>query len=370
MHEIDRQMGSVAKEATGSPTRDTMDRRSFLYQCAAAGLAMGAFSLLAGCKKAVPVTPAPTGLFDPDNAKDAIAYGQLAAKLGSVPKASKPYKVGAVVKFLGNEYWKLLADGMQSKAAQYGIALDVQGAATESDPAGQLSIMQAMIDKGYPALLVSPQTDANLVQAVERARKAGILIVNVDDAVLKDAEHFVGPNQYDNGVRAAKYLVQKLPNGGEVAVIEGLAGVYAAKQRTAGFVNTLAGTNVKVAASVHGDWDLQKSLSAATTILKQYTNIQGFYCNNDVMALGAVEAVGRAGRLGKTMVIGTDGIHAAYNSIRAGELTATVDSFPFVTGQAAVEVALRLLEGQAVPRVVFSPQNLVTRDNVDNPLPK
>lgn len=363
MHEIDRH--------TDSATQDAMDRRSFVYQCARAGLAVGAFALLAGCRRAAPlIAPTPTGLFDPDNAKGAITYGQLAAKLGPVPKASKSYEIGVVVKFLGNEYWKLLADGMQSRADQYGIVLDVQGAATESDPAGQLSIMQAMIDKGYAALLVSPQANENLVPAVERARRAGILIVNVDDAVLKDAEHFVGPNQYENGVRAAKYFVQRLPHGGEVAVIEGLAGVYAAKQRTDGFANTLAGTNVNVVASIHGDWDLQKSLTAAATIIRQHPDIEGFYCNNDVMALGVVEAVRDAGRLGKTMVIGTDGIHAAYDSIRAGALTGTVDSFPFVTGEAAVEVALRLLEGQAVPRVVFSPQNLVTRDNIDSPLPK
>lgn len=370
MHETDPRTDSAVEQAIGLPWRFTMGRRSFLYECAKAGLAAGTLSLLVGCKKTVPVAPAPTGPLDPDNAKDAIIYSQLTARLGPVPKASKPYRIGVVVKFLGNEYWKLLADGMHSKADQYGIALDVQGAATESDPAGQLSIMQAMIDKQYEALLVSPQTDENLVPAVERARRAGILIVNVDDAVLKDAEHFVGPNQYENGIRAARYFAQKLPSGGEVAIIEGLAGVYAAKQRTAGFVTTLAGTNIKLIADVHGDWDLQKSLAAATSIIKQHPSIQGFYCNNDIMALGVVEAVNNAGRLGKIMVIGTDGIHAAYDSIRAGKLTATVDSFPFATGEVAVEVALRLLGGQTVPRVVFSPQNLVTRENADNPMPK
>lgn len=34
-----------------------------------------------------------------------------------------------------------------------------------------------------------------------------------------------------------------------------------------------------------------------------------------------------------------------------------------------MEVALRLLEGQELPRAVYSPQNLITMDNVDNPEP-
>lgn len=311
-------------------------------------------------------TPAP---FDPDNETDSLNYDQLTAKFGEVPAPSKPYKFGAVMKFLGNQYWQLLAEGMQSKADEYGIEIDVQAAQTEADQLGQLAIMETMIEKGYDALLVSPQTDTNLIAAVEKAREAGILVLNVNDAVLPDAVHWTGPKQYENGVRAAQYLIANIPDGGKVAVIEGQAGVYAAVQRTKGFKDTLEGTNFEVVASVPGDWDLQKSLDAATTIIQQHPDIKAFYNNNDTMALGVIEAVKNAGKLGEIMVIGTDGIGAAYDSIKAGEMTGTVDSFPYLTGQTAVEVALRLLEGQPLPRAVYSPQNLITAENVDNPVP-
>ena len=64
-------------------------------------------------------------------------------------------------------------------------------------------------------------------------------------------------------------------------------------------------------------------------------------------------------------MFGTDGISDAYASIRAGELDGTVDSFPVLTGEVAMEVALRLLGGQDLPRVVATPQALVTQDNVE-----
>ena len=64
-------------------------------------------------------------------------------------------------------------------------------------------------------------------------------------------------------------------------------------------------------------------------------------------------------------MVGVDGIGEAYDSIRAGEMDATVDSFPFYKGQIAVEVALRVLGGQALPRVVWTPQALIDRSNVD-----
>ncbi len=82
------------------------------------------------------------------------------------------------------------------------------------------------------------------------------------------------------------------------------------------------------------------------------------------MALGVVEAVKAAGLLGKVAVIGTDGISDAYASIRAGELTGTVDSFPVLTGEVAVEAALRILGGQKLPAWSATPQALITKDNL------
>src|ERR1700678_3819581 len=83
------------------------------------------------------------------------------------------------------------------------------------------------------------------------------------------------------------------------------------------------------------------------------------------MALGVVEAVKNADLLGKVAVFGTDGISDAYASIRAGELTGTVDSFPVLTGEVALETALRIVAKQNLPRVVATPQALITKDNVE-----
>ncbi|TIN69476.1 MAG: ABC transporter substrate-binding protein, partial [Mesorhizobium sp.] len=118
-------------------------------------------------------------------------------------------------------------------------------------------------------------------------------------------------------------------------------------------------------ASVPGNWDRQTSYDAATNILQQHPDLIGFYANNDGMALGIVEAVKAAGLQDKVAVFGTDGISDAYASIRAGELTGTVDSFPVLTGEVALETALRLVAGQKLPRVVATPQALITKDNAD-----
>ena len=83
------------------------------------------------------------------------------------------------------------------------------------------------------------------------------------------------------------------------------------------------------------------------------------------MALGVVEAVKESGK--PILVVGVDGIGEAYDSIRRGELSATIDSFPKFKGQIAVEAAIRVLGGQKMPRVIWTPQALIDSTNVNIP---
>ncbi|MGN9842551.1 sugar ABC transporter substrate-binding protein [Nonomuraea sp. H19] len=307
--------------------------------------------------------------FSTDDATDSIDYSDLAKSLGPVPAPPADANFGSIMKFLGNQYWVALAKGQTERAQKYSIRLDVQAAASESDQVGQLNAAETMLNKGYTAILASPQSDTNLCPAVEKAESGRRLVINVNDAVFPNAQRWVGPNQIQNGVSAAKYLIEKLPPKSKVAVIEGQAGVYAAKQRTKGFTDTAKQGGLDVVSSVPADWDVQKARDAAASIIQQTPDIAAFYCNNDTMALGVVEAVKAAGKQGKIMIIGTDGVEDAYKAIRAGELTATVDSYPQLTGQVSVDVAIRVLAGQKVPRAVYTPQALITKENVDTPPP-
>ncbi|NTG45326.1 sugar ABC transporter substrate-binding protein [Rhizobium rhizogenes] len=331
--------------------------KTFLKTTVAAGLAA---SFLFGAAIAQDLAP-----LNSDTEKDRMDWSQLETKFGPLPKLPNGTKAGAVSKTLTNEYWRSLGEGYKKFGDKVGVTVAYQAAQSEGDQLGQLTIAEGMITQGFNVLLASPQTDANLQPVMEQAKAAGIPVVNVNDAVIPQAEHYVGNVQRDNGVRVAKWFIDNRPNGGKVAIVEGQAGVYAAVQRTDGFKSTISESGkFQVVASVPGNWDRQTSYDAATNILQQHPDLIGFYANNDGMALGIVEAVKAAGLQDKVAVFGTDGISDAYASIKAGELTGTVDSFPVLTGEVALETALRLVAGQKLPRVVATPQALITKDNV------
>ncbi|RLM06974.1 ABC transporter substrate-binding protein [Gibbsiella quercinecans] len=301
-----------------------------------------------------------------DTEPDRTDWTQLATKYGPLSAVDSKLKIGGVSKTLTNEYWRSLGEGYQNVAKKYGFTLAYQAAANEDDQLGQLSIAETLISQGFNGLLVSPQTDANLQPAYEVAKSKGIPVVNVNDAVMPNVQYYVGNVQKDNGVRVADWFIKHHPQGGKVAVIEGQPGVYAAAQRTKGFRETIeANGKFTVVASIPANWSRENAYNAASTILQQHPDLIGFYANNDGMALGVVEAVRSLGKASQVAVFGTDGISDAYASIKRGELTGTVDSFPVLTGEVAMEVMLRLIDGQKLSRVVSTPQALITKENAD-----
>lgn len=306
-------------------------------------------------------------LMDPDGDSDRIAWFDLETKFGPVPKPKADTRLGAVVKTFVNKFWRATADGFKQGAKTYDIPMDVQAAQNENDQLGQLSIARSMLTKHYNALLLSPLTSSNLQPIFDESQGSGTLLVNVSDSIVPGAANFVGNTQSEIGVRAAKWFINKFPEGGDFALIEGMAGSYAGKKRIDAFKKTMgeAGTKYRIVTSVPANWDRELAYNTARTVLQQTPGLKGLYSANDGMALGVMEAIKAADLLGKVLVLGTDGEEEALKSIQAGELTGTVDSFPELNGQVATEVALRLLAGQHIPRVVSTGQAIVTKDNYD-----
>ena len=306
--------------------------------------------------------------FNPDEETDTISYTELVEKYGDLSSLTlaEGVSIGAILKNQANEFWLMLGDGMTSEAEKLGATIDIQATRTETDTASQLSIAETMIQNEYSALVLSPLTNDCLDSAVATALEAGIPVVNANCEYIANADAFVGGLQIEIGYKAADYIAEKIGGAGKVAILEGVAGTFTSIQRVNGFVNRITENypDIEIVASVPADYETEKGLNVATDILTANPDINAIYCCNDNMALGAVEALRAQNLLGKIIVLGVDGTGDAYTSIAAGEMTATVDQFPAINGAAAVEVAIRLLAGQDLPRVISTPIEVVDAENM------
>ena len=312
---------------------------------------------------------AATGEFNPDTDPSSTTIEEIREKLGEEVPVKAGYNLAAIEKSISNEFWRTLQEGYEKAAENVNavteINIEVDATTDEGDETGQQTMVENAVNQGVSAIMASPISDANLTTAVENAQDANIPVINVNDGPIAIADYYCGPNAYQNGLLAAEWVSNKLGDEGQVGIVVGMAKAFAARERTAGFKDWIADNNsgLEVVAEQNADWDRQKAKELAATWIIQYPDMKAIFCNNDDMALGVVEAVDEAEA--DILVVGVDGIGEAYDSIRAGKLDATVDSFPYYMAQVATEVTLRALAGQDVPHVTATPQALIDSENVD-----
>lgn len=312
---------------------------------------------------------AATGEFNPDKDPSSTTIEEIREKLGEEVPVKAGYNLAAIEKSISNEFWRTLQEGYEKAAENVNavaeINIEVDATTDEGDETGQQTMVENAVNQGVSAIMASPISDANLTTAVENAQDANIPVINVNDGLIAIADYYCGPNAYQNGLLAAEWVSNKLGDEGQVGIVVGMAKAFAARERTAGFKDWIADNNsgLEVVAEQNADWDRQKAKELAATWIIQYPDMKAIFCNNDDMALGVVEAVDEAEA--DILVVGVDGIGEAYDSIRAGKLDATVDSFPYYMAQVATEVTLRALAGQDVPHVTATPQALIDSENVD-----
>ena len=270
-----------------------------------------------------------------------------------------------VLKTLASPYWVAMKEGVVAEAKKRGVEVDVFAAAGEDDITGQQRLMEDVVNKNYKAVGVAPISPVNLIQAMAAATKKGIYVVNIDERAdmgqLKAAGGsvvaFLSTDNLALGEKAGKFILGKLgTSGGKVAIIEGKAGNSSGDARRDGVKKALATqANVQLVASLPGDWDRSKALDVTNTILQRNPDLKAIYAANDGMALGALQAVKNANKLGKVMVIGTDGVPEAINSVKQGELTATAAQDSAAMGAKALGVMIDTLKSKPAIKVDAAP---------------
>jgi ribose transport system substrate-binding protein len=243
-----------------------------------------------------------------------------------------------------------------------------------ADGAGNVNTQTSQVDnfitQKVDLLLISPFEAAPLTPAIKRAMDAGIPVIELDRKSVgdpgKDYTAFIGGDNYKIAMAAGEYTATKLlPDGGEVAVLEGLPSSTPAVERLNGFKDGVKGNaKIQVVAEQAADWLPDKAQTAFSAMLQAHPDIKMVYASNDMMAAGARLAAKGAGK--DVMIIGTDGLPGPAGGIRAvaeGEWSAT---FTYPTGaKEAIDMAKSILLdcAETVPTTVTVDTTAITPDN-------
>ncbi len=236
----------------------------------------------------------------------------------------------------------------------------------QNQAAKQVRDIEDLVTKKVDLIIIATWFAEAIAPAVREVNKAGTPIVVLSSDLVGGVEYnsHITTDSLETGHDVGKAIVTALSGKGRVVQIEGKPGSVVNQLRGKGFREVVEKEkDVKIIAHVIANYERVQALKAMEDLLQAHRNIDAVYCHNDDMALGVMQAFREAGRKGEAKIYGVDGIQAEpLQAIHDGEMTATWLYLPL--GSEGVELAVRILSGQKVPRKLVLPSPMIHKENV------
>jgi ribose transport system substrate-binding protein len=255
-------------------------------------------------------------------------------------------------------------ESAQQAAAAAGVELIYADA--NEDITKQNTDILDMLEKGIDVLILNAVDPDGAAPAIAKCKEKGVKIVTVDRFVNADVDVVVGRDNVKMGQLVGEYMVEKLGGKGKatgkILEVMGSGGCRVQEARSKGFHNAVdAEPGIEVIQTPYCDYVRSKAATATQDIIQAHKDINVIYGHNDDMALGALQVCEDAGM--KVLVCGVDGLMEAVEAIKDGRYVCTSANDPFKFGQVAVEVAIKLANGETVDAEVDCGTFLINEEN-------
>lgn len=240
----------------------------------------------------------------------------------------------------------------------------------ENQATEQAAQIQNMILQGYDAIVLNAASPTALNGAVKEACDAGIVVVSFDGIVTEPCAWRIAVDFKEMGRSQVEYLAGRLPQGGNLLEIRGLAGVFVDDEISAGIH---AGVDqfpqFKIVGAVHGDWAQDVAQKAVAGILPSLPDIVGVVTQGGD-GYGAAQAFAAADRPTPVIVMGNRQDELKWWAEQRdanGYETMSVSIAPGVS-TLAFWVAQQVLDGVEVPKDLTVPFLKIDQAGLDKGL--
>lgn len=269
--------------------------------------------------------------------------------------------LGVVTASAADPFDARMLAGARAKAQELGVKL------SEHDPAGdvsrQVALLEQLVGQRPQGIIVRALDPDAVVGALQKALEAGIPTITVGLLTNTDVTSHVGFDEYRAGQVAGEWVARRLADqGGGVAILTGPADSLT-YDRVTGFQDALSqAQGVQVVAVEEAGSDRAAAAEVAARLLREHPDLAAIFAETDALALGAADAVSRAGA--KALVAGVGYSPDALAAVEAGQLALLVVLDGRPAGAVAVESAVRKAKGEEIELFLEVDPVAVTRENV------
>ena len=196
-------------------------------------------------------------------------------------------------------------DKVTGAAVNDGVVAEAPAFTTaENQVTEQAAQIQNLILQGFDAIVVNAASPEGLNGAVKQACDAGIVVVSFDGIVTEPCAYRIAVDFKGMGAVQLDYLAERLPKGGNILEIRGLAGVFVDDAISSGIHSgVVKHPQFKIVGAVHGDWAQAVAQKAVAGILPSLPEVQAVVTQGGD-GYGAAQAFAAAGRPTPLIIMG------------------------------------------------------------------
>jgi len=293
------------------------------------------------------------------------------------PAEGDTFKIG-IANCSVDEFFVTVDNAFKAAAEKYDNVEIVASFEADYDVQKQLEQVSTLKTMGCD-MIVGSIVDTNNAEAIFEAAE-GVpqfwVSRHPETEILEKYDYvwFVGSAEKDAGLLQgqflANYFADKADKTLNYVMLMGPLGYENVNMRTQGAKDALteAGFTLNAVLEDTCNWERAEAMNKMQQLLAGGKQIDCVICNNDEMALGAVEAMKAINALEGVPVVGVDATVAGCTSVKAGEMAMTVLQNGVGMADKAMELAQQVLagDGASVAKETWVPFKEVTVENVDN----
>jgi ribose transport system substrate-binding protein len=273
-----------------------------------------------------------------------------------------PFRIALANGYIANTWRIQMIQTAKAYAAQPDVAAKLKEfkvVSTGEDVAAQISAVNNFIDSGYDAIVIDAQNPQAFAPVIQRAKDAGVILVAFDNILdTKDAIN-VNVDQKGLGVLWADWLIKKIPNGGKILEVRGVAGTSVDTDRHNGIHETLDASGKKwdVVEAV-GKWDDATAQKATADAIAVQGHFDGITAQGG--DTGVVQAMLDAGHPMVPFGGETENGFRKFCGTKSAEglVCSSAGSGPAQVA-VAIKTAIDALEGKVIPQEIKLPLAIV-----------
>ena len=307
-----------------------------------------------------------------------VAAALVALGVAAGPAMAQKKTLAVVVKGLDNPFFTVLGDGCalwnkENPNSPYTCLYT--GPASSADEAGEVQIVEDLINKGVAGIAISP-SNAPAMAKMLKAKNPKMPIMTID-ADLAEADRalrktYLGTNNYDMGVLMAKHLTELKPKGGTVCLQLGNVAADNINARAAGFRDTIGGKKGVDRLKGEGGWreidgcplftndQIDLANQQMSDVFTKNANLDAFILVGGWAQFGpqayaqVTNQVMAKLKAKQLIIIAGDTLPPQLDALKAGRSHAQIGQRPFEMGRRAPAVLIDLIEGKKVADPLYT----------------